>query len=126
MAFQTDKKCPYCAETIKGAAEICRFCNRTVMNAKLCVFCCEPLRQTAMRCRFCQQPQVAIPVFEKEPAANVTAPLIPSFGFQLPIHNPAYVPIEPKKMPEQCQAEKEFQDWQNKRRDAITYGDKDE
>lgn len=125
MAFQSDKKCPYCAETIRALAEICRFCNRTVMNAKLCTSCCEPLRQTALRCRFCKQEQVAneLPVKEA-PAVTGIAPGL-TFGFQLPIHNPTFAPIEPKKLPEQCQAEKEFQDWQNQRRDAITYGDKE-
>ncbi|CAN5734438.1 hypothetical protein BH10CYA1_BH10CYA1_34080 [soil metagenome] len=127
MPFQTDKKCPYCAESIRGAAEICRFCNRTVINAKLCTFCCEPLRQAAMRCRFCQHNQVVTAVPEKEePAVSVIAPFIPSFGFQMPVHNPVYNPIEPKKLPEQCQAEQEFQNWQSQRKDAIAYGDNDE
>ncbi len=128
MPFQTDKKCPYCAETIRGAAEICRFCNRTVMHAKLCTFCCEPLRQAAKRCCFCQQDQKSVPAKEdpakEEPAVNGIAPFIPSFGFQIPVHNPVYNPIEPKKLPEQCQAEKEFQNWQKQRRDAIAHGDK--
>lgn len=125
MAFQSDKKCPYCAETIRALAEICRFCNRTVMNAKLCTSCCEPLRQTAMICRFCkqEQPATSLPVKE-EPAVTGIAPGH-TFGFQIPPHNPVYTPIEPKKLPEQCQAEKEFQDWQKQRRDAITYGDKE-
>ncbi len=128
MAFLSDKKCPYCAETIKGAAEICRFCNRTVLNAKLCTSCCEPLRQTAMRCRFCQMDQA--PGASKESPAkedhamSAGAPFIPSYGFQMPVHNPVYDPIQPKKFPEQCQAEQEFQNWQKQRRDAIAHGDK--
>jgi len=125
MAFESDKKCPYCAETIRAAAEICRFCNRTVINAKLCTFCCEPLRPSALRCRFCKQdqPEIQVPVKE-EPAVNVIAPVAPSFGFQLPVHNPVYNPIEPKKLPEQCLAEQEFESWQKRRKDAIAYGDK--
>ncbi|MBS1954439.1 MAG: hypothetical protein JST89_09635 [Cyanobacteria bacterium SZAS-4] len=125
MAFQSDKKCPYCAETIRALAEICRFCNRTVMNAKLCIACCEPLRPTALICRFCKQEQPATSVPAKEePAVTGIAPGL-TFGFQIPAHNPVYTPIEPKKLPEQCQAEKEFQNWQKQRRDAITYGDKE-
>lgn len=127
MSFTTDKKCPYCAENIQSAAEICRFCNRTVLNAKLCNFCCEPLRQTAKRCRFCLKDQPTAPIAEEEsPAANVIAPVMPTFGFQIPIHNPVYTPIEPKKLPEQCLAEEEFQKWQKRRRDAIAYGDNHE
>jgi len=127
MAFQSDKKCPYCAETIRSSAQICRFCNRTVLDAKLCTHCCEPLRQSARRCRFCNHDQLTTPVPEKEePAVNGIAPFIPSFGFQMPIHNPAYTPIEPKKLPEQCLAEQEFEKWQKQRRDAIAYGDKNE
>src|SRR5882757_1284534 len=125
MAFQSDKKCPYCAEAIRGAAEICRFCNRTVMDAKICTHCCEPLRQSALRCRFCKHDQIAQPLHEKEePAVEVIAPVVPSFGFQMPVHNPVYNPIEPKKLPEQCVAQEEFENWQKQRKDAITYGDK--
>ncbi len=123
MAFQSDKKCPYCAETIRPLAEICRFCNRTFMNAKLCTFCCEPMRQTALRCRFCKHDQEPMPVKE-EPAVNGIAPIVQNFGFQIPVHNPVYTPIEPKKLPEQCQAEQEFQNWQQQRRNAIAHGDK--
>jgi len=31
---QDSKSCPYCAETIKAAAKICRFCNRELPNAE--------------------------------------------------------------------------------------------
>lgn len=127
MTFQTDKKCPYCAETIRSAAEICRFCNRAVLNAKLCSACCEPVRQTARRCRFCQQDQVQMPGWmEETPKSNVVTTLTPSFGFQLPVHTPTYTPVEPKKLPEQCLAEEEFQKWQKQRRDAIAYGGNNE
>jgi len=30
MPARTDRSCPYCAETIKSSAVICRFCNRDV------------------------------------------------------------------------------------------------
>jgi hypothetical protein len=123
MTFQTEKKCPYCAETIRSAAEICRFCNRTVANAKPCTYCCEPLRSSATRCRFCQKDQGAIsPWSADEPAVPCTTTVMPSYGFQLPVHNPVYTPIEPRKVPEQCLAEEEFKQWQQKRRDDITHG----
>jgi hypothetical protein len=125
MTFQTDKKCPYCAETIRSAAEICRFCNRTVSNAKPCTSCCEPIRKTAMRCCFCFQDQSKLPGdwVADEAKETVVTTVMPSFGFQLPVHNPTYTPIEPKKLPEQCLAEEEFRKWQKQRRDAIAYGD---
>ena len=60
----------------------------------------------------------------EDSAVNGITPVVSSFGFQIPVHNPIYNPIEPKKLPEQCLAQKEFESWRKRRKDAIAYGDK--
>jgi hypothetical protein len=123
MTLQADKKCPYCAEKIKGAASICRYCNRAVLDQKPCTFCCEPIRREATRCRYCNFDQQSS---EKHPEVTGIVPASLSFGFQAPAYTPVYTPIAPKKWPEQCQAEEEFQQWRQRRLDAIAYGEQDE
>jgi len=49
-------KCPNCAESIKGDAIVCRFCQRGLSpkHFKKCPFCAEMVRHAAQKCRYCQ------------------------------------------------------------------------
>ena len=128
MAFQSEKKCPFCAEIVRAAAIICRFCNRAIVSAKPCSFCQESIREEAKKCRFCclDQPEPKVKVKEHPPVTGIVPSSLTSFGFQTPPYTPVYTPIEPSKTPEQCQAQQEFEQWRKKRTDAITHGDKHE
>ena len=61
------KKCPYCAEIIKGKASFCRYCGHDLTeekklepvvpvqedDTKECPFCAETIKKKAVVCRFC-------------------------------------------------------------------------
>ncbi|HEY9676759.1 MAG TPA: hypothetical protein V6C76_02070 [Drouetiella sp.] len=127
MTFQSEKKCTFCAELIRANAVICRFCNRAVAESKACTACFEPIRLEAKKCRFCLKDQPEIPIPEKHPPVTGIVPSsLSSFGFQTPPYTPVYKPIEPNKLPEQCQSERDFEDWQKRRTNAIKYGAQDD
>lgn len=62
-----EKACPFCAETIKAAAKVCKHCGRDLeeqpaqniqppalpANEKPCPFCKAPVSKDAITCRHC-------------------------------------------------------------------------
>ena len=53
MTEERSQICPYCAETVKAGALVCRWCGRLLQDDRPCPFCGEPILNTAMKCRYC-------------------------------------------------------------------------
>ena len=61
------KQCPYCRETLKPGAMICRHCDSDVTSAMdphggTCPWCRESISKDALKCRHCRKVVSATPV----------------------------------------------------------------
>lgn len=53
MVEEQAQICPYCAETVKAGALVCKWCGRLLQDDWPCPFCGEPILLSAMKCRYC-------------------------------------------------------------------------
>ena len=53
VAEEQAQICPYCAETVKAGALVCKWCGRLLQDDRPCPFCGEPILATAVKCRYC-------------------------------------------------------------------------